>query len=64
MSGFGNLNSFLPLCLPEVLLVLVDEPRVILTADKDDRGLGAEPPNLVIPHRPEVGEHEGGLILV
>ena len=42
------------LAVSEVLLVLVDEPCVVLAADQDDRGVGAEAADLVMPHGPAV----------
>ena len=41
------------LAVSEVLLVLVDEPGVVFTAHQDDRGVGAEPPDLLVPHAPK-----------
>ena len=41
------------LAVAEVLLVLVDEPRVILAANQNYWRLGAESSNLMVPHGPE-----------
>ena len=47
------------LAVSEVLLVLVDEPGVVFTAHQDDRGVGAEPPDLLVPHGPDVRDSNG-----
>ena len=41
------------LAIPEILLIFVDEPGVVLTPDQDYRSLGTKSPDLVIPHRPQ-----------
>ena len=41
------------LAVAEVLLVLVDKPRVILAANQNYWRLGAESSNLMVPHGPE-----------
>ena len=41
------------LAVAEVLLVLVDKPRVILAAHQNYWRLGAESSNLMVPHGPE-----------
>ena len=41
------------LAVAEVLLVLVDKPRVILAANQNYWRLWAESSNLMMPHRPE-----------
>ena len=47
-------NQRAPLfAVTQVLFVLVDEAGVILAPHEDDGGVGAEPADLVVPHRPE-----------
>ena len=52
------------LAVPEILIILVDEPRVVLAAYQDDRGVGAESPDLLVPHGPAVlqRDHTAGVI--
>ena len=52
------------LAVAEILLVLVDEPRVVFAAYQDDRGVGAEPPDLLVPHGPAVlqRDHAPGVV--
>ena len=55
---FSVISVFLPdkrtplFTIPQILLVFVDEPRVVLTANQDDRSLRTEPPDLMVPHCP------------
>ena len=49
------------LAVSEVLLVLVDEPGVVFTAHQDDRGVGAEPPDLLVPHGPASVRDSNGI---
>ena len=39
--------------ISQILFIFVNEPRIVLTAYQDDRSLGAEPPDLMVPHRPQ-----------
>ena len=42
------------LAVAEILLILVNEPGVVFASHQDDRSVGAESPDLLVPHCPAV----------
>ena len=52
------------LAVAEILLILVNEPGVVFASHQDDRSVGTESPDLLVPHCPAVlqGDHAASVI--